>query len=126
MEAQNLELIECRTSFFCQSLLSLGSFLDRIFVFLAVCRPAFTPFEGDVLVGEVYADEGDADGIGFPTFGISPYAFLSSPERDRLKKPICSREAKELWIQVEKLHRPTNDTDSIADHAFCDRIAVKQ
>ena len=46
--------------------------------------------------------------------------------RQRLEEPIRSRKTKELWIQVEELHRATNHADSIADHAFRDRVSVKQ
>ena len=44
-KSQNLKFIERGTSLFVQALLGLGGFLDRMFVFPAVGRPAFSAFE---------------------------------------------------------------------------------
>jgi len=96
-----------------------------MFVFLAVRWPFPLSFERNVALGKVDSDECNADGIASAAFE-SRFTPSPSPERDRLKESICCGKAKEFWIQVEQLHRSTNYAYTIADHAFGDRVAVKQ
>ncbi len=74
------------------------------------------PFERDVLLSKVDSDERDADSVAGASF-VLLVRHRPSLGRDRLKKAICSRKAKD---------RPTNYAYTIADHAFRDRVAVKQ
>ncbi len=79
-------------------------------VSLPACWGHSRAFIRGVIGGPIDADDADADGSC----------------RDELEKRIGSREAEEIWIDVEQLHRPPDHADAIANHAFRDRVAIEQ
>ncbi|MEO6971243.1 MAG: hypothetical protein ABI217_10155 [Chthoniobacterales bacterium] len=58
-----MKFVEGGAGLIAEPLFGLSGFLNWVLLFLAVGRPAFAPFKGYIVLGEVDADEGHANWI---------------------------------------------------------------
>ena len=95
-ELKNLKFVESRLCLLLKSLLGLGCFLDRVFVFLTVGRPFLLSFERYISLGEVDSDERNTNWIAAASFEL-----------------------------IDLIHQIVNDPIDLFDHRFCEDLRFR-
>jgi hypothetical protein len=87
---------------------------------LSISWPAFSPFERDILLGEVNSDEGDADWIAAAAFELR-YLIIQVVNDaidlldHRFGENLCFR------TDLDRCHWTACDEHSLFDHCYCRR-----